>query len=411
MSARFNFPKSIDDYLELQSQTTELRRQHRVRIALSKLCPRGATAETQEKVRTRYKTDAALIADAGQPSPASAESYRRTAQPFIDQAFQSGQDIWQMVTNRTGRSNTWYTRRAAVQHRLITLIGSAKNRIAARVKAHPLGLRSEEVRKSIMPDLGTLVAAANALDAMPIEGLPAKFREVTSRRVNSKSASIHRKPPDWREQIAATLKGNLKLAFLIQASTGCRSQEMVNGVTAMLLANGQLEFTIAGAKVSERAGQPSRSFKVATQVGGVVEMLGQLLKIGEPVQTGQLLVGATEQKAKDSYRKAVARASQRVFPPRKSGRGLSAYSLRHQFKQDVGKSASRETLAQAMGHSTTRSATHYGTGGKAGAGAVAPVDVKATRSVKARATIHAEATVKQDAAQSPKGATVPKPKL
>jgi len=194
------------------------------------------------------------------------------------------------------------------------------------------------------------------------------------------------------------LEGELQLAYLIQAISGCRNEEILKGVSVVLLPDGLLDVTVAGAKVGKHAGQLQRSFTVAVNSGGVAAMLGALLEGNVPVNSSQLLAGEDREKTKDKYRKAVARASQSVFPPKKGKQGLSAYSLRHQFKKDVSTSADRETVAKAMGHSTTRSATYYGAGGKAGGGTVTPLNVKATRPVKQRLSIHAKASKTQRAA-------------
>lgn len=211
---------------------------------------------------------------------------------------------------------------------------------------------------------------------------------MTTRSAKSKSASIRGKPENWRERVAAKLDGNLKLAYLIQAVTGCRNQEMVNGVNVVLLHNGMLEFSIVCAKVRNVLGQEIRSYKVPAGAGGVSAMLAKMLSVGLPLNTTDLLVGEDRDKVKDAYRKAVARLSQEVFVPRKGTQGLSAYSLRHQMKRDASKSLSREDLAKAMGHTSTRSACAYGNGGRVGSGAVTPLDVKATRPVKQRESIH-----------------------
>lgn len=404
MSQRFKLPTSPQGLFLLQRETSELRREHRVRIALSRLSPRGAKEANEQAILARYGTDAALFAAAGPPSAASIRSYRKTGLPLINRAIESGRDVWQLVEEKAGHPKTWYALKAAVQYMLIDLMGRCKEVIDRWSRADAKTRSDPVLRAAFREAPVTLVALANFLDATPVGGLPPKFAGVSGRSVNSKSASIRRKPANWREQVAAKMTGTLKMAYLIQAVTGCRNEEMVNGVDVMLLDGGMLEFSIAGAKVGKHAGQPTRSFRVAVGSSGVAAMLGALLRVDSTVHTAQLLVGEDRDKVKDAYRKAVARVSQRAFRPKKAAQGLSAYSLRHQMKKDAGESLSREDLAKAMGHTSTRSACAYGSGGKAGGSAVAPLDVKATRAVKQRASIHS-ARAKKAAAPTSAGST------
>ena len=371
-----------------------------MRIALSKLSPRGATEATQQAILARYGTDDALFAAAGAPSEATLRTYRRDGKRLIHLAIESRRDVWWLVEERAKHPKTWYALKAAVQHQLIELMGGCKNVIGKWFRADAKMRADHVLLAAYRHAPATLVALANFLDATPVGGLPPKFAGMSGCSVNSKSASIRRKPANWREQVAATMTGTLKLAYLIQAVTGCRNEEMVNGVDVVLLDGGMLEFTIAGAKVGKHAGQPTRSFRVAVGSSGIATMLGAMLRVDSTVHTTQLLVGEDRDKVKDAYRKAVARTSQRAFRPKKATQGLSAYSLRHQMKKDAGESLSREDLAKAMGHTSTRSACAYGNGGKAGGSAVAPLDVKATRAVKQRASIHATRAQKSAAPAS-----------
>lgn len=64
---------------------------------------------------------------------------------------------------------------------------------------------------------------------------------------------------------------------------------------------------------------------------------------------------------------------------------FSAYSVRYQLKADLlADGWSPEEIAMAMGHSTVRSGTAYGRGGRSGGGGVKPLAIKALRPVKLR---------------------------
>lgn len=389
MSNRFTLPTSHEELLDLQRRTTELRRQHRVRIALSKLAPRGATAATQQAILDRYETHEALFAVAGEPSAATVKAYRKIAVPLLDAATKSDRNVWALVEERAGVPKSWYAMKAAVQFVLLDTIRLSKQVIDGWLRAQQGVRTNHEVREAFELAQFMLVTHANALDATPTGGLPEKFAGVSTRSINSKSRSIQGRPANWRERIAQTLPEDLKVPYLIQAVTGCRNEELVRGVSVVLLDGGWLECTVVGAKCGKHAGQEQRTFKVSMSSGGVVAMLGALMRPGLPVQSTALVSKA------DTYRKAVARASARVFPAKRAVRQLSAYSLRHQFKKDASQTVSREDEARAMGHATTRSACAYGNGGKSGSGAVTPHAIKATRAIKVRASFPGDASAKR----------------
>jgi hypothetical protein len=351
-----------------------------MRIALSKLSPRGATEVTRQAILAHYESDAALIAAAGAPGASTVAAYRRSAEPLVREAIALGRSVWDMVEERAGNPNSWYTLKAAVQYVLIEKLQQPKQVIDSWTRAKPEVRNNVEARKAFELAPVVLVALANSLDATPTGGLPERFAGKSTRSLKSKSRSIQRRPENWREQIAETMTENLRLPYLIQAVTGCRNAELERGVSVVLLADGRLDCTIAGAKRGKHAGQESRNFKVDVSNGGVAAMLGALLQANSPVNSTALVANA------DSYRKAVVRASARVFEEKKAARQLSAYSLRHQFKKDISRTTSREGLAKAMGHATTRSACAYGSGGRAGASAVTPHDIKATRPIKLRSS-------------------------
>lgn len=88
------------------------------------------------------------------------------------------------------------------------------------------------------------------------------------RRRRSKSASLKGLPADWRERMAANMSRPLQLRWLMQCVTGCRSEELKNGVTVTLRSDGLLETLVRGAKTGAYAGQPTRQMLVLAKVAG-----------------------------------------------------------------------------------------------------------------------------------------------
>ena len=233
MTAVFKVPTSVEEMFQLQRETTHLLREHRIKIALNKLCPRHKsedavrTAEKRRELRAKLKTDDELIAAAGSPAPTTAVRYFKRAQAAFSEACKVGVDIWMLVEERSSNADSWYTFKAGVQFYLVKMVEEYKRKLdewfAARRAQKPQPY-SRETFDHVMHMLPLL---AKALAATPDGASPEKFEGGGSKRSpNSKSASIRRRPEDWREQVAATMEGDLRLLYLMQCVTGCRPAEL-----------------------------------------------------------------------------------------------------------------------------------------------------------------------------------------
>ena len=388
MSTHFKRPISRDELHQLQRDTTALLRKHRVRVALNKLCPRhksedaAATAARREAFRESFKSDDALIAAAGQPAKETVSRYFKRGRGVFEEAHADGVDVWQLVLDRSSSVDSWYTFKAGLQFFLIQQVSRFKRIIDdwdSGKRPAPTDATYAEAKQLALLAPTYLPALANALAATPEGGAPEKFEQGGHKRcLNSKSWSIKRRADDWREQIASIMEGDMKLLFLMHSVTGCRPVELKNGVTVELTANDEILFAVKGAKLGKHSGQSLRSGRIEVKTG-VAGELAKLLTVGQPL-TSAPLIGKV-----DTYRKSVARTAERVFPGGSVNRRLTGYSLRHQMKADLrAMGLSREKMAEALGHATTKSATYYGTGGRAGKGAVTLRQVSATRPVKQR---------------------------
>jgi hypothetical protein len=364
-----------------QNATTELLRQHRRKIAANTVLP-SATPEQRDLV-LRDCSDEELLARAKRASPGTVERTETRASSVVAQAETAGVNVWTLVEERSGNYNSWYTFKAGVQRYLEDKIVETRREVAtwqrdSQVSAPSGGLEEAGVRL-----LMRMNSLATALLQVP-SGAPERFKgDGRAKRYakKSKSASIRTVDEDWRERVAEMMTGDLKLLFLVQCVTGCRPQELANGVQVRLCRDGTMVTRVRGAKCDQFVGQPSRSLRLSA-ASGVTRMLGQMLKAGRSVDSRDYDLGQV-----NTYAKRVARACASAFPSRKGRKKLSPYSVRHQFKADlVAMGWTKVEIAMAMGHSTTRSGTAYGQGGRGGGSGVKPIAIKAQRPVKLRGT-------------------------
>jgi integrase len=383
-----------------QRATTALLKKHRRSVAANTVLP-SATPEQRELALRKF-SDEELIARAKRAAPATVQRMETRASAVFAEADVAGISVWTLVEQKSGNYDSWYTFKACVQRYLEDEIAKTKRQLdlwqRAR-KSNGPSPDSANIGSGLVMRLDALAAALMQVPA----GAPERFKgDGKSKRYprNSKSASIRTVDDNWRECAAGEMEGSLKVLFLLQCVTGCRPQELENGVQVRLLRDGTMVTRVIGAKSDEVAGQPSRCLRVLVSEG-VCSMLARLLKVGQTLDSRRCNLGRV-----NTYATRVARACKAAFPDRKGRRKFSSYSVRHQFKADLlaaGWDAS--AIGMAMGHSTTRSGKAYGRGGRGGGRGVRPVAVKARRPVNLRAT----PPMAKRAAVAPTNTTSPKP--
>jgi integrase len=363
----------------IQSETTKLLKRHRRQVAANTVLPSSTPA--QRDIALRGYSDEELLARAKRASPATIERMETRAVAVFAEAETSGVSVWTLVEERSGNYNSWYTFKAGVQRYLEDELAATKWQLDCwqrDVNAKGPSSSLESAGGSLVRRLAALSVALRQIPS----GAPERFKSdgKTKRYAkHSKSVSIRTVDEDWRERVAGAMLGDLKLLFLLQCVTGCRPQELANGVQVRLRRDGTIVARVKGAKCDEVVGQPSRCLRLA-KANGVTLMLARMLEVGHTLDSRKCDLGSV-----NTYAKRVARACARAFPERKERRRLSPYSARHQFKADlVAAGWSRVEVAMAMGHSTTRSGTAYGQGGRGGGGGVRPIAIKARRPVKLR---------------------------
>jgi integrase len=196
--------------------------------------------------------------------------------------------------------------------------------------------------------------------------------EIEQRRPrHSKRKDLRGLPADWRERMVARLP-NYRLAVLVQAVTGCRPDELVNGVQ-LEIQSGYLVATIKGSKVTAKTGQPWR--RLLWQVDSESPLVRHLVAA---VQAGASMAKIENAKA---YSGAVRAAGAREWPRRKTT--VTPYCFRHAAASDMKVSGiDKALISQALGHCSDVTKQYYGSYHQARGGAVTPDSIEAARAVQ-----------------------------
>ena len=197
---------------------------------------------------------------------------------------------------------------------------------------------------------------------------PSAYRGAAhSDRSNGKRDALDQRPADWRDRLWGEIKERDKDAVAVTALTGARPAELVKGVRVQHEQNGDLKFTIKGAKLGDDRGQQVRTITVSrAEAAKSVEGRHLLAEInqgqGRTVQIGD----------PKNFSDRVRHASERAMPDQRT---VSPYDFRHAFasrlKDDPRLDASDR--AAALGQQAERSQEAYGrasSAGRSGAGSI-----------------------------------------
>jgi integrase len=176
------------------------------------------------------------------------------------------------------------------------------------------------------------------------------------RRKFSKRSSLSRLPENWRERVLDELKVLDLLPALVLALTGCRPCEYKKGI--LLERDGDdLRVTIQGGKVSELTGG-GQAYRMLTFDGN--DDMASTILVAVDIRGGKKVV----RDDLGTWRKRFTRAAERA-----GVKGISPYSLRHQFSADQkSRGWNDDRLSQALGHASDRMRKHYGHSGQGRSG-------------------------------------------
>lgn len=207
----------------------------------------------------------------------------------------------------------------------------------------------------------------------------AEYRKVGTPKVNrkSKKSSLIKLPPDWREILADSLpEGHFTLPVLALLLTGARPAEIERGIEFVQVGH-RLRARIWGVKITEKAGQPWRSFDVAD--GFIKETL---LDLVDPERQGRSF--CIKVKNGNSLTTYIRDLCRKIWPNHKQD--VTAYTARHAMAADCKRAiingAHPDLTSKVLGHAVDKTASFYGNCFQGGGVSLAPTNVKVRRPVK-----------------------------
>ncbi|EFK2757213.1 site-specific integrase [Escherichia coli] len=181
---------------------------------------------------------------------------------------------------------------------------------------------------------------------------------------------------EYREKIADyAISKNLKCknAILVLKATGCRPNELKNGVKVKLsddLKN--IEFTIIGSKLNSKMKRGIRMRKISVSLYKNNEFNEYLKPLIEDINTSENSMIRVSISSENAFSGYISKISKRLWP-RKTYHA-SAYSFRHSFATDLKNSGVNNIeIAKSMGHASTRSQLSYGRKRRNSSGDVSPI--------------------------------------
>lgn len=201
------------------------------------------------------------------------------------------------------------------------------------------------------------------------------WKETRSR--HSKKGSLLKLPKDWREQIANAVHGQFRIPAIVALLTGCRPAELEKGVLIELVGE-SLYVTIQGAKVTEKAGQEQRRFRIADHP--VTKILLDIMTESEATQHS-MPVKVEHGNSVTTHLRSVGK---KLWPERKET--ITVYTARHAMAADckaaIYDGADPDLVSQVLGHVVDKTASYYGARFQSGGISVAPTEVVVPNAIK-----------------------------
>ncbi len=406
--AIYRAPRTRDELFTLQRVSTLVKQQLAAKLAKGRYIAKLGSAHADLPDDWFLAKENAVPG----PSPLVKKRYMSRGEHALVSCCPDATDFWTRLAMRSKTFNSWTTAKSACLNFLAAQMAADKRTIdhignelmLADKLAEPKRTQEREAAQGrYNAALKRMPLLVNVSLRIPDER-PAIFSSTVApgkgslKRVlrEGKSRSARHAPANCRETIADALPPEYRLLWLLQCASGCRPQELANGIAWSLLPNGEVQLVIHGAKIGTHAGQARRMIRLSHTEDGIVRMLADQLR-SEPRSHVQMSIKV------NTYGQAIRRCSLRVFPTKDKGKIISAYTARHLRKAEWKKAkVNRVELAKAMGHRTTRSAVYYGANVRCKSVAVKPIAVQATNAVKVREKIKNKKTRESSIAPSAK---------
>ena len=215
--------------------------------------------------------------------------------------------------------------------------------------------------------------------------MPTNYRDnwKPERKRKGKKSSLRDLPDDWREQLAKAVHGKFRNAAIVCILTGCRPVELQMGIT-ITRRNGELYASIKGAKVSEKAGQEKREFRIANHPAA--DILIQIMDSSN--ETHDHIIVKVD--SSNSVTTHIRATSKKLWPKHKQS--ITAYSLRHAMAADckramrdaenAGVDVDEDLVSKVLGHCVDKTESYYGSTSQSAGISIAPVGVVVTKEIK-----------------------------
>lgn len=215
--------------------------------------------------------------------------------------------------------------------------------------------------------------------------MPTDYRENwrPERKRKGKKSSLRNLPINWREQLANEVHGKYRNAAIVSILTGCRPAELQMGIT-ITRKDGELYASIKGAKVTEKAGQEMREFRIANHP--VADVLMQIMDSSDETHD-QIIVKVDSGNSVTTHIRASAK---KLWP--KHNQSITAYSLRHamaadckkamQDAEDAGIDVDEDLVSKVLGHCVDKTKSYYGSTSQSAGKSVAPMGVVVPKVIK-----------------------------
>lgn len=209
--------------------------------------------------------------------------------------------------------------------------------------------------------------------------MPTDYRQgwEPKRRRHGKKGSLLKLPKDWREQMADKVYGQFRIPAIVALLTGCRPAELEKGVLIERVGE-SLFVTIQGAKVTEKAGQEQRRFRVADHP--VTKILMDIMTESETTQHS-MPVKVDHGNSVTTHLRSVGK---KLWPGRKET--ITVYTARHAMAADckaaIHDGADPDLVSQVLGHVVDKTASYYGARFQSGGISVVPSEVVVPNAIK-----------------------------
>lgn len=244
------------------------------------------------------------------------------------------------------RKNTYYLRLAACRYTVVSKLMREyeKARTAIRTNESDTFRQCESTIHKLKCELAE------------VNGMPPSSKVKVMKSRKSKRSSLSGLPGDWRKLLCyRMISSKYFFQTLALAICGCRPLEMKLGIlikTVVVEKNEQLVIEIRGAKVTNENGQKFRHLTFSADASN--PFLSPLINLVKEMG-GSTSLNIQNEKA---FSSAITRFAEELWPRHKEP--ITPYSFRHAFASDMKRYADEDTVAQSLGHRSTRTQKTYG---------------------------------------------------